>query len=60
MVICLPFVKTLNGFAEVGELVSDLADFFGCPCIIEVTLKSAQTRIASRIKGFIIEYKNWN
>ena len=56
MVICLPFVKTLKGFAEVGELISDLGDFFGCPYIKEVTLKSAQTRIAFRIKGFIIEY----
>jgi hypothetical protein len=28
MVICLPFVKTLNGFAEVGELNSDLGDCF--------------------------------
>ena len=56
IVIRLPFVKILNGFAELLVVISELADCFTCPCIKQVIQKSAETRIAFRINGFLIEY----
>ena len=55
IVICLPFVKTLNGLAVVDVVASDLGDCFTCACIKQVIQKSAETRIALRINGFIID-----
>jgi hypothetical protein len=55
IVICLPFVKTLKGLVVAEVAVSDLGDCFSCPCIKQVVQKSTETRIAFRIKGFIIE-----
>ena len=55
IVICLPFVKTLNGLAVADVAISDLVDFFTCACIKQVMHKSAETRIAFRINGFVID-----
>jgi hypothetical protein len=57
IVICLPFVKTLNGLVVAVVAMSDLGDCFTCACIKHVIQKSEETRIAFRIKGFIIEFR---